>query len=67
MAADIVKRPYTTFGMLALAILEPLAATSKDIMMRRMRSAWTKLHRWVYLAAAAAAVHYLLVVKSWPT
>ncbi|MGO9362941.1 MAG: hypothetical protein ACLP02_05715, partial [Rhodomicrobium sp.] len=29
-------------------------------------SAWQKLHRWVYLAAAAAAVHFVMVVKSWP-
>ncbi|MCT9000345.1 protein-methionine-sulfoxide reductase heme-binding subunit MsrQ [Chelativorans intermedius] len=66
IAADIVKRPYITFGMLAFAILVPLAVTSNDRMVRRLGGAWAKLHRWVYLAAAAAAVHYLLVVKSWP-
>ncbi|WP_163271139.1 protein-methionine-sulfoxide reductase heme-binding subunit MsrQ [Chelativorans alearense] len=66
ITADIVKRPYITFGMLALAILVPLAVTSNDRMVRRLGSTWTKLHRWVYLAATAAAVHYLLVVKSWP-
>nr|WP_265519068.1 protein-methionine-sulfoxide reductase heme-binding subunit MsrQ [Nitratireductor luteus] len=66
IAADIVKRPYITFGMLAFAILVPLAITSNDRMVRRLRGAWAKLHRWVYLVAAAAAVHYLLVVKSWP-
>jgi DMSO/TMAO reductase YedYZ heme-binding membrane subunit len=27
-------------------------------------AAWARLHRWVYLAAGAAAVHYLLLVKS---
>jgi sulfoxide reductase heme-binding subunit YedZ len=66
IGADIVKRPYVTIGMLAFAILLPLALTSNDWMVRRMGRAWTRLHRWVYLAAAAAAVHYLLVVKSWP-
>jgi sulfoxide reductase heme-binding subunit YedZ len=64
--ADIVKRPYITIGMLAFAILVPLAFTSNDLMVRRMgAAAWSRLHRWVYLAAAAAAVHFLLVVKSW--
>ncbi|MCT8999866.1 protein-methionine-sulfoxide reductase heme-binding subunit MsrQ [Chelativorans intermedius] len=65
IAADIVKRPYITIGMLAFAVLVPLAATSNDTMVRRMGRAWSRLHRWVYLAAAAAAVHFLLVVKSW--
>lgn len=66
IVADIVKRPYITVGMLAFAVLVPLALTSTDRMIRRLGSTWARLHRWVYLAIAAAAVHYLLVVKSWP-
>lgn len=66
IVADIVKRPYITIGMVAFAILVPLAVTSNNWMIRRMGGAWARLHRWVYLAAAAAALHYLLVVKSWP-
>jgi sulfoxide reductase heme-binding subunit YedZ len=66
--ADIVKRPYITIGMLSFTILVPLAVTSNNGMIRRLGgAAWARLHRWVYLAAGAAAVHYLLVVKSWPT
>lgn len=65
IVADIVKRPYITIGILAFAVLLPLALTSNDMMVRRMGRAWSRLHRWVYLAAAAAAVHYMLVVKSW--
>lgn len=64
--ADILKRPYITIGMLSFAILVPLAVTSNNAMIRRLGgAAWARLHRWVYLAAGAAAVHYLLVVKSW--
>ncbi len=64
---DILKRPYITIGMAAFAILIPLAITSNNAMIKRMgASAWQKLHRWVYLAAAAAAVHFVMVVKSWP-
>jgi sulfoxide reductase heme-binding subunit YedZ len=29
-------------------------------------AAWQKLHRWVYVAAALAAAHFIMVVKSWP-
>lgn len=65
--ADILKRPYITIGMLAFAILVPLAVTSNNAMVRRLGgAAWARLHRWVYVAGAAAAIHYMLVVKSWP-
>ncbi len=65
--ADIVKRPYITVGMLAFAILVPLAVTSNAPMIRRLGgAAWQRLHRLVYVAAAAAAVHFVMVVKSWP-
>jgi sulfoxide reductase heme-binding subunit YedZ len=64
---DIVKRPYITIGMLALVILTPLAVTSNAAMIKRMgAAAWQKLHRWVYVAAIAAAIHFIMVVKSWP-
>jgi sulfoxide reductase heme-binding subunit YedZ len=64
---DIVKRPYVTVGMASFAILVPLAATSNAAAIRRMGGkAWAKLHRLVYIAALAAAAHFLLIVKSWP-
>ena len=67
IVADIVKRPYITIGMATFVILIPLAATSNNAAIRRMGGqAWAKLHRLVYLAAIGAALHFLLVVKSWP-
>jgi sulfoxide reductase heme-binding subunit YedZ len=66
--ADIVKRPYITVGMLAFTILVPLAATSSNAMIRRLGSrAWQRLHRLVYVATAAAAIHFVMLVKSWWT
>ena len=65
--ADIVKRPYITVGMLAFVILVPLAVTSNNAMIRRLGGgAWQRLHRFVYVAAAAAAIHFIMVVKAWP-
>lgn len=61
---DIVKRPYITIGMLAFLILLPLALTSNGYAIRQLGAAWQKLHKWVYLAAAAAALHFALVVKT---
>jgi sulfoxide reductase heme-binding subunit YedZ len=65
--ADIVKRPYITVGMLAFIILVPLAVTSNNTMIRHLgAAAWQRLHRAVYVATAAAVIHYLMVVKTWP-
>jgi sulfoxide reductase heme-binding subunit YedZ len=64
---DIVKRPFITVGMVAFVILVPLAVTSNNTMIRRLGAeAWTRLHKWVYAAAALAAIHFVMVVKSWP-
>lgn len=64
---DIIKRPYITIGLLAFLILIPLAATSHNAVIRRVGAqTWQKLHRWVYLAAAAAALHFIMLMKSWP-
>jgi sulfoxide reductase heme-binding subunit YedZ len=66
--ADIVKRPYITVGMLAFTMLVPLAVTSNAPMIRRLGArAWQRLHRLVYAATAAAALHFVMLVKSWWT
>jgi sulfoxide reductase heme-binding subunit YedZ len=65
--ADIVKRPYITIGMATFIVLVPLALTSNNAAIRRMGGqAWARLHRLVYVAAIGAALHFILVVKSWP-
>ncbi|MEO4045325.1 protein-methionine-sulfoxide reductase heme-binding subunit MsrQ [Hoeflea sp. CAU 1731] len=64
---DVFKRPFITAGVLSFVVLTLLAITSNNMMIHRMGAAsWIKLHRFVYLAAAAAAVHFILLVKSWP-
>jgi methionine sulfoxide reductase heme-binding subunit len=64
MAADIVKRPYITVGMLALTSLIPLTATSTTGMIRRLGSRnWKRLHRLVYFTAVCAALHFLWLAK----
>jgi len=67
IGADIVKRPFITIGMATFVILVPLAVTSNNAAIRRMGGqAWARLHRLVYAAAIGAALHFVLVVKSWP-
>src|SRR5262249_10535493 len=67
ICADILKRPYIPVGLLAFTVLVPLAVTSNAPMIRRLGGgAWQRLHRLVYVAAAAAALHFVMLVKSWP-
>jgi len=47
-------------GWLALLVMLPLAITSHDWWMRRLRGAWKKLHRWAYAAAVLTALHWVL-------
>lgn len=64
---DLAKRPYIMVGMLTFLILLPLAATSTNGMIRRLGAAnWQRLHKWVYVAAVAACIHFILAVKAWP-
>lgn len=65
--ADILKRPYITVGMAAFAILVPLAVTSNNLSIRRLGGqAWARLHKLVYIVIALGALHFVMVVKSWP-
>lgn len=60
---DIAKRPFITVGFAAFVLLIPLAATSTDAMLRRLKRNWGRLHRLVYPIAALGVLHYLWLVK----
>ncbi len=61
--ADVIERPYITAGTVAFLILIPLAITSNRRMVKRLGKKWQSLHRWVYIAACAAVVHYVWLAK----
>jgi methionine sulfoxide reductase heme-binding subunit len=63
MLADVAKRPFITAGFVAFVAMIPLALTSTKGWIRRLGRRWQALHRLVYLAGAAGAVHYLWKVK----
>ena len=67
LIGDLIKRPYIIVGFFAFLTLIPLALTSNTWSMRRFGMAyWKKLHILVYPSAMLAALHYVLLVKSWP-
>jgi sulfoxide reductase heme-binding subunit YedZ len=64
VVSEIWLRVYLTIGFLALVILSILAATSVDLMVRLLGGArWRRLHRWAYVAAGLACVHFFLQSK----
>ncbi len=65
MMKDVVKRPFITAGMTGFLSMLPLAITSTAGWIRRLGGRnWRRLHRLIYLAAAAGVVHYYWLVKS---
>lgn len=52
--------PGLLTGWIALAIFVPLAITSNDASVRRLRRLWKRLHRWVYAAAVLTFAHWVL-------
>lgn len=64
ISADIAKRPYITVGMVAYALLVPLAVTSTAGWMRRLGPRWHRLHKLVYPAAILGCLHFWWQVKA---
>ncbi|EKU24567.1 protein-methionine-sulfoxide reductase heme-binding subunit MsrQ [Xanthomonas graminis] len=61
---DIVKRPYITVGFIAWLLLIPLAITSTQGWMRRLKRNWGKLHKAIYAIGVLAVLHFWWLVKS---
>jgi sulfoxide reductase heme-binding subunit YedZ len=54
---DAADRPFIVFGLGAFTLLVPLAATSTQAAMRRLKKHWARLHLLVYPAAALGLTH----------
>jgi Predicted membrane protein len=64
MLKEVRKHRYILVGMLGFLLLVPLAITSTKGWIKRMGGArWNRLHRLIYPAAIAGAVHYIWGVK----
>ena len=58
MIKDVIKRPFITMGMLTFILMLPLAITSNHWMQRLLGRRWSQLHRFIYLLAGTAILHY---------
>ena len=60
---DISKHRYVLVGFLGWLLLLPLAITSSDNMIRKLKSNWKKIHRLIYLIAILGVLHFVWLVK----
>jgi sulfoxide reductase heme-binding subunit YedZ len=58
MISDVIKRPFITMGFIAFFIMSLLAITSNQRAMRLLGGKWKILHRFIYLIAILAVIHY---------
>ena len=64
IVADVVEHPWVLLGFTAFTLLTPLAVTSTAGWVRRLGGRrWRALHQLVYVAGAAAVLHFLWLVK----
>jgi sulfoxide reductase heme-binding subunit YedZ len=60
---DIMKHRYVLVGFLGWLLLLPLAVTSSDKMIRRLKGNWKRLHSLTYLIAILGVLHFIWLVK----
>src|SRR5574342_267258 len=68
MLRDLGERRAMSVGLLAFALLIPLALTSTNGWQRRLGRRWKVLHRLVYFAVPLSILHYFWLerdIKDW--
>ncbi|MCO6175925.1 ferric reductase-like transmembrane domain-containing protein [Flavobacterium sp. NRK F10] len=64
-----VKKEFFEFSLIiawiSLAIWVPMAITSTDGWVKRLKATWKKIHNWGYLAALLAFTHWAFIHYQW--
>ena len=62
---DIYIRPFISLGFFSFILTLPLAFTSNNIMLKKLRyKTWKNIHRLIYIIAPIASLHYYLLTKA---
>jgi sulfoxide reductase heme-binding subunit YedZ len=59
----ILEKPFILLGLTTGLLLLPLAFTSFDYFIRKMKKKWKSLHRLVYVAGMTVILHYAWAKK----
>jgi len=54
----VLEKRFILVGALSFLLLIPLAITSFDVWVKRLRKNWKRLHRLVYLIAPLVILHF---------
>ena len=66
LLSDLQKRYYIIAGFFAFITLIPLALTSNNFALRKLKiNTWKKIHSFVYLAIILSIFHFILMSKTW--
>jgi len=55
---DVIKRPFITVGFISFVLLIPLALTSNQWAVKKLKRSWARLHQLIYLIAPLVILHY---------
>ncbi|MEY4063282.1 MAG: hypothetical protein RIT09_1075 [Pseudomonadota bacterium] len=58
MIIDVIKRPFITVGFISFVLLIPLALTSNQWAVKKLKRNWARLHQLIYLIAPLVILHY---------
>ncbi|PPR47770.1 MAG: Protein-methionine-sulfoxide reductase heme-binding subunit MsrQ [Alphaproteobacteria bacterium MarineAlpha5_Bin9] len=62
---DLYKRPFILLGFISFVLLIPLAITSNNYMLKKLRyKLWKNIHKLIYLVSILVIFHYFLLTKS---
>jgi len=62
---DIYTRPFIALGFFAFLFSVPLMITSNNLLARKLTyNVWKNLHKFIYLVAPLAGLHYYLLAKA---
>ena len=62
---DIIRRPFITFGFIGFVFLVPMAATSKNSIIKRIGfKVWKKIHYLIYPVAILTSMHFYMLVRA---
>lgn len=65
IVSDVGQRPFIAVGMIAFAMLVPLAVTSTNGMVKRLGGKnWARLHKLTYVVGILGVIHFWMIVKS---
>ena len=64
---SISRRMYIIVGLVGFALLVPLALTSNNFSVRRIKPiVWRRIHKLTYVAAIVGTIHYIMLTKGFP-